>query len=323
MKCLVAGGAGFLGSHLCDALISRGETVLCIDDLSTGDYRNVEHLAGNPSFKFVRADIRNPLDASVDCIFNFACPASPLAYQRDPIRTLLTNVNGAFNLLAMAQQCGATIVQASTSEVYGDPDEHPQRESYLGKVNPIGIRACYDEGKRAAEALYFDFHRTRSVQIKIARIFNTYGPRMQADDGRAVSTFIVQALRGEAITIFGDGSQTRSFCYVKDLIAGVIALASSPSDVTGPFNLGNPHEITLKQLAEDVSSLVGRDSPFAFLPLPADDPKRRCPDITAAKKSLNWSPETDLRQGLTETITYFKNHLKGEPQHDVFLIRGR
>ncbi|WP_066721371.1 UDP-glucuronic acid decarboxylase family protein [Sphingomonas pituitosa] len=309
MKCLVAGGAGFLGSHLCDALLAQGHDVLCIDDLSTGSARNLRHLSGNRSFTFTRADVRERIDVVVDRIFNFACPASPLAYQRDPVRTLSTSVNGALNLLELAERCGATILQASTSEVYGDPDVHPQSERYQGNVNPIGIRACYDEGKRAAEALFFDFHRTRSVPIKVARIFNTYGPRMQVEDGRAVSNLVVQALRGEPMTIFGDGAQTRSFCYVDDLVSGVLALADTPTGVSGPFNLGNPQEITLQQLATEVHALVGGPSPIVFRPRPADDPKRRCPDISAARAVLNWSPRTALREGLIETIGYFRSTL--------------
>lgn len=309
MKNLVTGGAGFLGSHLCDVLLARGEDVICLDDLSTGQYCNLAHLEGHKNFSFIRADVCDPIDVSVDRIFNFACPASPVAYQRDPVKTLMTNVNGALNMLTLAEKCNATIIQASTSEIYGDPLQHPQQETYWGNVNPIGIRACYDEGKRAAETLFFDFYRTRSVNIKIARIFNTYGPKMSVDDGRAVSNFIVQALMGKTITIFGDGSQTRSFCFVDDLINGIVALADSPKDMTGPFNIGNPHEISLTQLASEVLLLTKSKSAVSFLPLPADDPKMRCPDIRATREALSWSPTTTLHDGLEKTIRYFQSVL--------------
>jgi UDP-glucuronate decarboxylase len=305
-RALVSGGSGFLGSHLCDRLIARGQDVLCVDNLFTGQKRNVAHLLQNPRFEFMRHDITFPLFVEVDQIWNLACPASPIHYQHDPVQTTKTSVHGAINMLGLAKRLGAKILQASTSEVYGDPSVHPQTEDYWGNVNPIGPRSCYDEGKRCAETLFFDYHRQHHLLIKVIRIFNTYGPRMHPNDGRVVSNFIMQALKGEAITIYGDGLQTRSFCYVDDLIDGMVRLMDSPDDVTGPINVGNPDEFTMIELAETVLKLTGSKSKLTRLPLPADDPKQRQPDITRARKTLGWEPKVKLEDGLKETIGYFR-----------------
>jgi len=304
-KTLVTGGAGFLGSHLCDRLIARGDDVLCVDNFFTGSKRNVAHLVNKPNFELMRHDVTFPLYVEVDRIFNLACPASPVHYQHDPVQTTKTSVHGAINMLGLAKRVKARILQASTSEVYGDPDVHPQPESYWGKVNPIGIRSCYDEGKRCAETLFFDYNRQHQLEIKVMRIFNTYGPRMHPHDGRVVSNFIVQALKGENITMYGDGQQTRSFCYVDDLVEGMLRLMDSPADFTGPVNIGNPSEFTMLELAEKVLKLVGGKSKLTFHPLPADDPRQRQPDITLAKSQLNWEPKVCLEDGLKETIAYF------------------
>ena len=304
-KILVTGGAGFLGSHLCDALLAQGHDVLCVDNLFTGGKRNIAHLASNPNFEFMRHDVNFPLYVEVDQIYNLACPASPVHYQFDPVQTTKTSVHGAINLLGLAKRTKARILQASTSEVYGDPETHPQPEAYWGRVNPIGIRACYDEGKRCAETLFFDYFRQHAVDIKVVRIFNTYGPRMDPNDGRVVSTFIVQALRGEDITIFGDGSQTRSFCYVDDLIRGLIAMMATEKGVTGPVNLGNPAEFTVAELARKVLDLTGSRSKLVFRPLPSDDPRQRKPDISLAGERLGWSPNVSVDEGLARTIRYF------------------
>lgn len=306
IKTLVTGGAGFLGSHLCDRLIARGEDVLCVDNFFTGSKANVSHLLGEPNFELMRHDVTFPLYVEVNRIFNLACPASPVHYQHDPVQTTKTSVHGAINMLGLAKRVKARILQASTSEVYGDPEVHPQPESYWGKVNPIGIRSCYDEGKRCAETLFFDYHRQHALEIKVMRIFNTYGPRMHPQDGRVVSNFIVQALKGEDITIYGDGQQTRSFCYVDDLIEGMLRLMDSPAEFTGPVNIGNPSEFTMLQLAENVLRLVGSKSKLVFQPLPADDPKQRKPLIDLAQQELSWTPKVALEDGLKETITYFK-----------------
>jgi len=305
-RVLVTGGAGFLGSHLCDALLARGHDVLCVDNLFTGTKDNVAHLAGHPQFEFMRHDVTWPLYVEVDQIYNLACPASPIHYQHDPVQTTKTSVHGAINMLGLAKRLNARILQASTSEVYGDPAVHPQTEDYWGNVNPIGTRSCYDEGKRCAETLFFDYYRQHGLEIKVARIFNTYGPRMHPADGRVVSNFIMQALAGEPITIFGDGSQTRSFCYVDDLIAGLIALMESPSSVTGPVNLGNPHEFTIRQLAEQVLQMVGSKSSLIESDLPSDDPRQRKPDIGLARRALGWQPTVELAEGLDRTIRYFR-----------------
>lgn len=308
-RVLVAGGAGFLGSHLCEQLLARGEDVLCVDNFFTGAKRNVAHLMGNPYFELIRHDVTFPLYLEVDRIFNLACPASPVHYQRDPVQTLKTSVHGAINLLGLAKRVNARILQASTSEVYGDPEVHPQPESYWGRVNPIGIRSCYDEGKRCAETLFFDYHRQHGVAIKVMRIFNTYGPRMDPNDGRVVSNFIVQALRGQDITIYGDGQQTRSFCYVDDLITGMLRLMDSPPDCIGPVNIGNPGEFTMLELAEMVLRLTGSRARLVFHPLPQDDPRQRRPDISLAKAALDWQPTVQLEDGLRETIAYFRRLL--------------
>ena len=302
---LVTGGAGFLGSHLCQRLLSEGSEVICVDNLYTGGKRNILHLLDNPYFEFKRHDVTFPLYVEVDEIYNLACPASPIHYQHDPVQTTKTSVHGAINMLGLAKRVGAKIFQASTSEVYGDPEVHPQTEDYWGHVNPTGIRACYDEGKRCAETLFFDYHRQHQLNIKVARIFNTYGPRMHPNDGRVVSNFIVQALKGEPITLYGDGSQTRSFCYVDDLIEGFIRLMATNDDVTGPINLGNPVEFTIKQLAELVLELTGAKSELIYKPLPEDDPLQRQPDISRAQAALNWQPSIQLEQGLKRTIKYF------------------
>lgn len=308
-RVLVTGGAGFLGSHLCERLLADGCEVLCVDNFFTGRRANVAHLISNPLFEILRHDVTFPLFVEVDQIYNLACPASPIHYQYDPVQTTKTSVHGAINMLGLAKRTNAKILQASTSEVYGDPTVHPQTEDYWGNVNPVGLRSCYDEGKRCAETLFFDYHRQHRLRIKVLRIFNTYGPRMRPDDGRVVSTFIVQALRGEPITIFGDGHQTRSFCYVDDLIEGMVKLMNSDDDFTGPVNVGNPNEFTMKELAEQVIELTGSKSPVTNLPLPSDDPKQRQPDISLAKAKLGWQPVTPLREGLVKTIEHFKGAL--------------
>ena len=308
-RVLVSGGAGFLGSHLCDRLLKDGDDVLCIDNFYSGTKDNITHLIGNPHFEMMRHDVTFPLYVEVDEIYNLACPASPIHYQWDPVQTTKTSVHGAINMLGLAKRTKAKIFQASTSEVYGDPEVHPQQESYWGRVNPIGIRSCYDEGKRCAETLFFDYYRQHQLEIKVARIFNTYGPRMHPKDGRVISNFIVQALRGENITIYGDGSQTRSFCYVDDLIEGFVRLMATSRDVTGPINLGNPGEFTIKQLAETIIEMVGGNSELVFEPLPQDDPKQRQPDITLAKKNLDWEPKIKLENGLEKTIEHFRKIL--------------
>jgi UDP-glucuronate decarboxylase len=305
-RVLVTGGAGFLGSHLCDRLLKNGADVLCVDNFYSGTRDNIIHLIGNPHFELMRHDITFPLYVEVDEIYNLACPASPIHYQWDPVQTTKTSVHGAINMLGLAKRTKAKIFQASTSEVYGDPEVHPQQESYWGRVNPIGIRSCYDEGKRCAETLFFDYHRQHNLEIKVARIFNTFGPRMHQNDGRVVSNFIVQALQGKNITIYGDGSQTRSFCYVDDLIEGFVRLMASQNDVTGPINLGNPSEFTIKQLGEIIIKMVGGKSRLVFEALPQDDPKQRKPDISLAKKTLDWEPKINLENGLEKTIEHFK-----------------
>lgn len=304
-RVLVTGGAGFVGSHLCERLLERGDEVLCIDNFFTGARANVAHLLGNPGFELLRHDVTFPLYVEVDEIYNLACPASPVHYQFDPVQTTKTSVHGAINMLGLARRLKAKILQASTSEVYGDPVVHPQPEEYWGHVNPIGPRSCYDEGKRCAETLFFDYHRQHALRIKVARIFNTYGPRMHPNDGRVVSNFIVQALSGEPITLYGEGDQTRSFCYVDDLVEGLIRLMDTPDEVTGPVNLGNPNEFTIRQLAELVVELTGSKSELVHRPLPQDDPRQRQPDITKAKALLDWQPTLPLREGLIKTIAYF------------------
>jgi UDP-glucuronate decarboxylase len=306
-KILVTGGAGFLGSHLCDRLLKDGNDVLCVDNFFTGNKDNIEHLMSNAHFELMRHDITFPLYVEVDEIYNLACPASPIHYQYDPVQTTKTSVHGAINMLGLAKRTRAKILQASTSEVYGDPDVHPQPEDYRGQVNPIGPRACYDEGKRCAETLFFDYHRQHNLNIRVARIFNTYGPRMHPNDGRVVSNFIVQALKGDAITVYGDGQQTRSFCFVDDLINGLVGLMNAPDDITGPMNLGNPHEISIVTLAEKIIDLTKSKSTLIRKPLPEDDPMQRCPDIGFAKKTLDWQPSVALEDGLKRTIAYFKN----------------
>ncbi|WP_209596925.1 UDP-glucuronic acid decarboxylase family protein [Ruegeria sp. HKCCSP351] len=305
-RVLVTGGAGFLGSHLCDRLLDQGHEVLCVDNLFTGTKRNIDHLHSNPRFEFMRHDVTFPLFVEVDEIYNLACPASPVHYQHDPVQTTKTSVHGAINMLGLAKRLKCKIFQASTSEVYGDPTIHPQTEDYWGNVNPVGPRSCYDEGKRCAETLFFDYHRQMGLEIKVARIFNTYGPRMHPADGRVVSNFIMQALTGEAITIFGDGTQTRSFCYVDDLIEGFIRLMDTGKEVTGPVNLGNPNEFSMNELAREVQALVGAETPISFRELPEDDPKQRQPDITLARTVLNWEPTVQLKEGLDATIRYFR-----------------
>ena len=308
-RVLVTGGAGFLGSHLIDALLLRGDEIICVDNLFTGSKQNIEHLKDNPNFEFIRHDVTFPLYLEVDQIFNLACPASPVHYQYDPVQTTKTSVHGAINMLGLAKRVGARILQASTSEVYGDPSVHPQIESYWGNVNPIGIRSCYDEGKRCAETLFFDYHRQHALEIKVMRIFNTYGPRMHPNDGRVVSNFIVQALQGEDITIFGDGQQTRSFCYVDDLISGMVSFMDSSPDFVGPVNIGNPCEFTMLELASMVLQLVGGKSKLVFQPLPSDDPRQRQPDISLAYEKLAWQPKVALEFGLKMTIAYFDDLL--------------
>lgn len=311
-RVMVTGGAGFLGSHLCERLLSMGCDVLCVDNFYSGTRDNVAHMLSNPHFELLRHDVTFPLYVEVDEIYNLACPASPIHYQRDPVQTTKTSVLGAINMLGLAKRVKAKILQASTSEVYGDPEVHPQREDYWGHVNPIGIRSCYDEGKRCAETLFFDYHRQHRLDIKVVRIFNTYGPRMHPNDGRVVSNFIVQALKGEPITIYGDGSQTRSFCYVDDLIDAFIAMMETPSDVTGPINIGSPGEFTIKQLAEAVLEKVGGPSTLVFKQLPNDDPKQRQPDTAAARASLNWAAKVRLDAGLDSTIAYFRTLVRDQ-----------
>jgi UDP-glucuronate decarboxylase len=304
-RVLVTGGAGFLGSHLCERLLAGGAEVLCVDNFFTGRRSNVTHLLANPLFELLRHDITFPLYVEVDEIYNLACPASPIHYQLDPVQTTKTSVHGAINMLGLAKRVRATIFQASTSEVYGDPSIHPQPESYWGNVNPIGLRSCYDEGKRCAETLFFDYHRQHGLKIKVARIFNTYGPRMHPQDGRVVSNFIMQALQGRPITLYGDGLQTRSFCYVDDLIEGFMRLMATDSTVTGPVNLGNPTEFTIRQLADVIREVVGSAVPIVELPLPKDDPRQRKPDIALARQLMNWEPTVQLRQGIEATVAYF------------------
>lgn len=305
-RILITGGAGFLGSHLCERLLNEGHEVLCADNFYTGRRANIAHLISNPYFEVMRHDICFPLYVEVDEIYNLACPASPIHYQFDPVQTTKTSVHGSINMLGLAKRVKAKILQASTSEVYGDPTIHPQTEVYWGNVNPIGLRSCYDEGKRCAETLFFDYHRQHKLKIKIARIFNTYGPNMHPNDGRVVSNFIIQALKGEDITVYGDGSQTRSFCYVDDLTDGLIKLMNSPDDFTGPVNLGNPVEFSILELAEIIIKMTASKSKIVFKPLPNDDPKQRQPDIALAKEKLNWHPQVDLNKGLMKTIDYFK-----------------
>lgn len=302
---LVTGGAGFMGSHLCERLLARGETVICLDNFFTGSKANIRHLLDNPEFELLRHNIWEPVFLEVNRIFNLACPASPVHYQRDPVSTVKTSVLGATNMLGLAKRTGARILQASTSEVYGDPEIHPQTEAYTGNVNPIGRRACYDEGKRCAETLFFDYHRMHQVDIRISRIFNTYGPRMHPNDGRVVSTFIIQALKGEDLPIFGDGTQTRSFCYVDDMVEGLVRLMDR-DDLTGPVNMGNPVEVSVRTLAEQILAITGSRARIAFLPAVADDPHRRKPDISYARDTLDWQPTVDLADGLRETVTYFR-----------------
>jgi UDP-glucuronate decarboxylase len=307
---LVTGGAGFIGSHLCARLIALGNHVICLDNFFTGTHENIFGLLDNPHFEVVRHDVTFPIYLEVEEIYNLACPASPVHYQHDPVQTTKTSVHGAINMLGLAKRLNAKIFQASTSEVYGDPIVHPQAEAYWGNVNPIGPRSCYDEGKRCAETLFFDYYRQHDLRIKVARIFNTYGPNMHPNDGRVVSNFIMQALRGEAITIYGDGSQTRAFCYVEDMIEAFIRLMATGDGVTGPINLGNAHEFSIGELAETIVALVGAKSSVEYLPLPTDDPTQRCPDITQARQTLGWEPTTDLEQGLKKTIAYFSEFVR-------------
>ena len=308
-RVLVTGGAGFVGSHLCERLLQENCHVICVDNYFTGSRENIVHLLGNPFFEAIRHDVTFPLYIEVDQIYNLACPASPVHYQHDPVQTTKTSVHGAINMLGLAKRLKCPILQASTSEGYGDPQVHPQQEGYWGHVNPIGIRSCYDEGKRCAETLFFDYHRQHDLDIKVARIFNTYGPRMHPNDGRVVSNFIVQALLGQPITVFGDGLQTRSFCYVSDLVEGLIRLANTPKGITGPLNLGNPSEFTIADLADMVIEEVGHGGTIRRMPLPRDDPRQRCPDITQARRDLGWSPTIPLREGLQRTIAYFERLL--------------
>lgn len=325
-RCIVTGGAGFIGSHLCDSLLQRGDQVICIDNLYTGSIRNIRPLLNHPSFQFIEHDIRNPLriEGTIDQIYNLACPASPRHYQKDPVGTMKTCVIGTIGMLELARLKSARFLQASTSEIYGDPEIHPQPESYVGHVNPIGPRACYDEGKRAAEALIFDYHRLHGVEVKVARIFNTYGPRMLENDGRVVSNFIVQALRGEPITVYGSGRQTRSFCFVDDLIRGLDLLMESPPSITGPFNLGNPQEMTIEAIAREVLARTRSRSRLRFEPLPIDDPKRRKPRIDAAQRFLGWHPEVPIEKGIEATVAYFELRLATrEPETKRRSARGR
>ena len=310
-RVLVTGGAGFLGSHLCERLLQDGHDVLCVDNYYTGSKRNIGHLLSDTKFELLRHDVTFPLYVEVDYIYNLACPASPIHYQRDPVQTTKTSVHGAINMLGLAKRTHARILQASTSEVYGDPEVHPQTESYWGRVNPIGIRSCYDEGKRCAETLFVDYWRQHRLEIKILRIFNTYGPRMHPNDGRVVSNFIVQALQGEPITIFGDGTQTRSFCYVDDLIDGMVRMMATPAEIIGPVNLGNPADCTMLELASAVLRITGSSSELRFLPLPGDDPRQRKPDISVAREVLGWEPSVALDAGLARTVDYFRAHLAG------------
>lgn len=310
LQVLVTGGAGFLGSHLCDRLVAQHHDVVCLDNFFTGNKSNIRHLLGNPHFELIRHDVTFPLYVEIGQIFNLACPASPIHYQFDPVQTTKTSVHGAINMLGLAKRVKARILQASTSEVYGDPEIHPQTENYWGRVNPIGIRSCYDEGKRCAETLFFDYWRQHRVEIKVVRIFNTYGPRMHPGDGRVVSNFIVQALHGDPITLYGDGQQTRSFCYVDDLIDGMLSMMATPAAFVGPINLGNPFEFSMLELAECILKLTGSRSELTFLPLPSDDPKRRRPNIALAQEYLGWTPKVTLQDGLKETIAYFKNILE-------------
>jgi UDP-glucuronate decarboxylase len=312
-RILVTGGSGFLGSHLCEKLLSQGAEVLCLDNFFTGTRRNIEHLIGHKRFELVRHDVTFPIYLEIDQIYNLACPASPIHYQRDPVQTTKTSVHGAINMLGLAKRVKAKILQASTSEVYGDPNVHPQPEDYWGHVNPIGPRSCYDEGKRCAETLFFDYWRQHKLRIKVARIFNTYGPRMHPNDGRVVSNFVIQALRGRDITIYGDGSQTRSFCYVDDLIDGLVRLMASPDSVVGPINIGNPVEFSMLQLAQTVLDLTGSQSKIIHQPLPQDDPRQRQPNIEKAQEKLNWKPAVPLKEGLTKTIAYFEDLIR-EPE---------
>ena len=306
-RILVTGGAGFLGSHLCDRLLSEGHEVVCVDNYFTGSKSNIKHLLDNPNFELIRHDVTFPLYIEVDEIYNLACPASPIHYQHDPVQTIKTSVHGAINMLGLAKRIGAKIFQASTSEVYGDPEIHPQDESYWGRVNPVGIRSCYDEGKRCAETLFFDYHRQHNLNIKVARIFNTYGPRMHPNDGRVVSNFIVQALKNHDITIYGDGSQTRSFCFVDDMVDGFLLFMETDDEFKGPLNMGNPNEFTIQELAEKVIDLTGSNSKIIYKTLPEDDPKQRQPNIDLAKEKLNWSPKVELEAGLKRTIAYFRD----------------
>ena len=310
-RILVTGGAGFLGSHLCDRLVKEGNDVVCLDNYFTGRKKNIEHLIGLKNFELVRHDVTIPMFLEVDQIYNLACPASPVHYQYNPVKTLKTSVLGAINMLGLAKRVKARVLQASTSEVYGDPNVHPQREDYWGHVNPIGLRSCYDEGKRVAETLFFDYHRQNKVDIRVMRIFNTYGPRMHPNDGRVVSNFIMQALRGEKLTLYGKGDQTRSFCYVDDLIEGMVRLMEQ-DDIIGPVNVGNPGEFTIRELAEQVIRLTGSKSGIVYKPLPSDDPKQRCPDITLAKKKLHWQPKVKLADGLKKSIEYFRTTIKNK-----------
>ena len=307
---MVTGGAGFIGSHLIDRLIDEGHEVLCVDNLFTGTKRNIDHLHGNPRFEFMRHDVTFPLYVEVDEIYNLACPASPIHYQYDPVQTTKTSVHGAINMLGLAKRLNCPIFQASTSEVYGDPTQHPQTEAYWGNVNPIGPRSCYDEGKRCAETLFFDYRRQHGLEIRVARIFNTYGPRMHHADGRVVSNFIVQALLGKPITLYGDGQQTRAFCYVDDLVEGIIAMMGAGDEAVGPINLGNPVEYSIAELAETIVALTGSKSEIVYEPLPQDDPTQRCPDISRARDVLGWQPETELATGLERTVRFFKERLQ-------------
>ena len=322
-RILVTGGAGFLGSHLCERLTGAGYDVLCVDNYFTGARDNIVHLLSNPHFEAIRHDVTFPLYLEVDEIYNLACPASPIHYQFDPVQTTKTSVHGAINMLGLAKRIKAKILQASTSEVYGDPSVHPQTEEYWGNVNPIGTRSCYDEGKRCAETLFFDYHRQHRMRIKVARIFNTYGPRMHPNDGRVVSNFIVQALRGEPITVFGEGKQTRSFCYVDDLIDGLVRLMDSPDAVTGPINIGNPSEFTIVELAKKVIDLTGSSSKLIYEKLPTDDPMQRCPDVTRARETLGWEPKVPLQEGLRRTIAYFEEMLREGTHSALQTLSGK
>jgi UDP-glucuronate decarboxylase len=313
-RILVTGGGGFIGSHLCEKLLKGGSEVLCVDNFFTGAKNNIAHIMDNPYFEAMRHDITFPLYVEVDEIYNLACPASPIHYQLDPVQTIKTAVHGAINMLGLAKRLKTKILQASTSEIYGNPAVHPQPETYWGSVNPIGVRSCYDEGKRCAETLFFDYHRQHKLKIKVARIFNTYGPRMHLNDGRVVSNFIIQALSGEDITVYGDGTQTRSFCYIDDMVDGLIKLMNTPDDLTGPVNLGNPSEISILELVEKVLKITKSRSKIVYKPLPQDDPVRRCPDITLAKKRLGWQPKTNLEEGLKKTVGYFKRILSDNPK---------